>query len=231
MRDAIASLRTLLSNPGDNLAALGTLIAIFVTATIILVLLLIAFVLPGSQEDDEYEDEAEDEEPAAPGPVETPEPDVEAGTPRRRRVFGALGCATAVVILLGGTGGALAYWYESTSTNEYCGTTCHEMLASAATYTTSAHTDVTCVQCHEGPKWTNLGDVIVKRGRYLYAGATGTDPIPQPFDEQTCVGCHRDVLTAELIARNGEPFLHSDVLEPGDRCSRCHQKQGHTPPR
>jgi nitrate/TMAO reductase-like tetraheme cytochrome c subunit len=67
-------------------------------------------------------------------------------TPRFRRVlpYAVLGVLTLVLLA------TVTYSWEYTNSSSFCGTTCHTMPPEYASYQTSPHARVDCVECHIG---------------------------------------------------------------------------------
>ncbi|MBI1389771.1 MAG: cytochrome C [bacterium] len=115
---------------------------------------------------------------------------------RHRFYMGVFGAATLVFLMMTSIGSYQAY--HLTESTEFCGLTCHQVMAPEYTaYQHSPHARVACVQCHIGPgaewyvksKLTGLGQVV----------AVVTDSYTLPIDtpianlrpaRETCEECH-----------------------------------------
>ncbi len=212
MAERIEALRALLQDPSSNFAATGTAISILVLLAVIFVLLLIAYALPTREDIEDHIERAT------------------TGTVSKRRMprwLAALfGVALAALVLLGAT----AFWYQSTSTNEYCAQTCHAMAGPAEKWAISSHAGVSCIRCHEGVQWQSFGAGVEGRARSLYYQLTGRKAQGRGVPAKNCLSCHIGLLDAQLTARNGEPFTHAALLKEDTSCTSCHGPQGHVLP-
>ena len=200
------SIQRLFEDPSRNATAVTTAVAIVVVVVLIIVLVLIAFAMPNSVRTE------------APGNTR----------PRRRLPRWA---AISVGLGLGMTiaGSAVALWYSGTSSNEYCTKTCHSMAAPAESWTLSAHSDIECIRCHEGRRWTTMPRGVASRAYSLYLELSGDTPRGSRVPSSRCLECHRHTVATPLTARNGETFIHQTSLAEDPDCARCHGAQGHEP--
>lgn len=209
----LESLRDLVSQPSQNFAAVGTAISIIVVFVIIIVLILIAAALPSRTHDAaKHEASASDADPVP---------------RRRRRVPRWLAMLILGTLTLVGLLGAMALWYDSTSNDAYCTSTCHAMAEPTRTWASSAHRNVECIRCHEGRRWESWPQGVAGRSHSLYLQVTGRRSGSRPVDEATCLDCHGGLLSTPLEARNGETFTHGVLLKDGRSCISCHGAQGH----
>lgn len=183
-----------------------TIVVLFV---IVLVLVLIAFALPRS----------------------SARPHAHSRLAARLRLPRWLTLSIVAGLALAGAAGSVALWYHGTSANEYCTQTCHAMAVPAETWMLSAHSEVSCVRCHEGRPWESFGRGLTMRTHSLYLELTGAPPRGDRVPPDNCMSCHANVIEKPLEARNGEIFLHGEVLTEDPGCTRCHGPQGHEPHR
>lgn len=196
-------LKRIAEDPSRNTAAIAAGISIIVLLVVLVVLLLIAFALPAKAR-------------AVPA------------KPKRRLPRWAIVLITGPLAVIG-LSAAVALWYQGTSTNEYCTRTCHAMALPAESWSSSLHSDIDCVRCHEGPKWKTLPQALVSRSHSLFLELTGTPAQGDHVSPDVCMSCHANVIEKPLVARNGEQFLHGEALTIDPGCTRCHGAQGHEP--
>jgi|GEM_PF-4033589 len=210
MNGRLQALRDLLSEPQQNFAAVGTAVSIVVILVILIVLALIVAALPGRDE----EEHAGTSVPAEP---RTEKP----------RVPRWLAIGTIAIVASAGVVASFVLWYHSTSTNQYCTSTCHAMAEPTRTWAVSAHQNVDCIRCHEGRKWESWPTGLAGRSRSLFLEVTGRRGGSRPVDEETCLDCHKGLLETPLMARNSEIFTHGELIREGRTCLSCHGAQGH----
>jgi hypothetical protein len=103
---------------------------------------------------------------------------------------------TVVNLLFLGFGGAAILHHMDTP--QFCGTTCHEVMGPEwATYQSSPHAHVACVECHVGEGAGALIDAKLNGLRQMWLVTTGgfNRPIPTPVHtlrpaRETCEKCH-----------------------------------------
>lgn len=200
------SIQRLFEDPSRNASAVTAAVAIVVILVLIIVLILIAFAMPGTARSDT------------------------AGTagPRRRLPRWA---AVSVGLALGLTiaSAAITLWYAGTSTNQYCTRTCHSMAGPAESWSLSAHSDIECIRCHEGRRWSSMPRGVASRAYSLYLELSDAAPRGTRVPASRCLECHSHTVASALTARNGETFLHETALAEDPDCARCHGAQGHEP--
>jgi nitrate/TMAO reductase-like tetraheme cytochrome c subunit len=95
--------------------------------------------------------------------------------------------------------GAASYkGVEHMDSTQFCGLTCHDVMAPEYTaYTGSPHARVTCVQCHIGPGagWFVRSKLSGVRQVFAVTFNTHSRPIPSPVEQlrparETCEQCH-----------------------------------------
>lgn len=206
MQNWTESIQRLFEDPSRNASAVTAAVAIVVVVVLIIVLILVAFAMPNAARTD------------SPGAVR----------PRRRLPRWA---ALSIGLGLGLTisAAAVALWYAGTSSNEYCTKTCHSMAAPAESWTLSAHSDIDCIRCHEGRRWSTMPRGVASRAYSLYLEVSGDTPRGSRVPPSRCLECHSHTVSKPLTARNGETFLHETSLDDDADCARCHGAQGHEP--
>jgi nitrate/TMAO reductase-like tetraheme cytochrome c subunit len=155
--------------------------------------------------------------------------------PRRRRWWrlsgvGALVVVGVLVVILGAAGAGM--WHFSTSPM-LCNS-CHIMKPYVDAWRTSAHKDVTCVQCHYPPGFRDTVWVKYQAITQVAKWATQTYS-SKPFaeiEDASCLrsGCHdRRLLQGKVVFKRGIVFDHAPHLE-GERrgrqlrCTSCHSQ-------
>lgn len=137
-----------------------------------------------------------------------------------RALTSSAAIATLVVLAFVGT-------YAATSTDFYCAQTCHTSTVASATGLDADHAP--CVSCHEDGLlnvFANAGS----RARMLVRYSAGVTPASseQAVDSAACLRCHRSVRAGAVTSeRTGVRMSHTEVLEGGIPCSRCHAGTGH----
>ena len=123
-------------------------------------------------------------------------PRIDLNDPAQRQaafIFTALTLANIVIVSLAAYRGV-----EHMDSVQFCGQTCHTVMKPEFTaYQDSAHSRVSCVQCHIGPGATWFAKSKLSGTRQLFAVAFSTysRPIPSPVRElrparDTCEQCH-----------------------------------------
>ncbi len=123
-------------------------------------------------------------------------PRLDFNDPRLRRLGTAVLGLTAVNALIFGISSLLAV--EHMESTEFCGTTCHTLMAPEYTaYQDSPHSRVACVECHIGPgaSWFVRSKLDGLRQVWRTARDTYERPISTPLHtlrpaRETCEQCH-----------------------------------------
>ncbi len=219
----IRAVLQLVQHPGSNLAAAAIGLSVVVLAVIILLLVLLIWALAEQEETSEDEpDETAAErhlrlraERAEVSPIA-----------RGLRVLGRSKRVT-VWLSLGIVLAALAVAYESTSSEQYCGSTCHAMTASADSWKASSHARVPCVRCHEGKHVLTLAAAAASRMHDVFAQLTGGRDLAASVPSRRCLDCHAGITRGVTTSANGIRMRHSDVIVGGGSCDSCHGSVGH----
>jgi cytochrome c-type protein NapC len=124
------------------------------------------------------------------------------------------------IVVFGGGYGVLSMTNEPT----FC-SSCHEMTPEYSTYTASAHSQISCVECHIKPGTINMMVHKVKTIKELYYHFTGVpNQIVQSTDEevsnQNCLQCHS--LNRVVTGPNGLKIDHQKHIDEGIPCVTCH---------
>ena len=123
----------------------------------------------------------------------------------------------AMIVVFGGGYGVIAF----TNSPTFCHS-CHEMAPEYATYTNSAHNQISCVQCHIKPGMTNMLTHKVKSLKEVYYHVTGIpEQIVQTDDEaisnENCLQCHSQ---NRLVTASGDLKVnHDDTSRKASRVS------------
>jgi nitrate/TMAO reductase-like tetraheme cytochrome c subunit len=124
----------------------------------------------------------------------------------------------AFIALLGTVYGAI----EFTSTPSFC-KTCHEMTPEHVTFTASAHSEISCVQCHVEPGAVETVVHKVESLKEVYYHIVGPpNPIVQtvPVKNENCEQCHSQ---NRLVTATGDIKVeHKKHVEKGIPCITCH---------
>jgi nitrate/TMAO reductase-like tetraheme cytochrome c subunit len=126
----------------------------------------------------------------------------------------------ACIIVFGGGYGVLAF----TNSPSFC-SDCHEMKPEYTTYTVSAHSEISCVQCHIKPGTINMLTHKVKSLKEVYYHVTGVPKqIVQTQEEavsnDNCLQCHS--LNRVVTGPNGLKVDHQKHIKEGIPCITCH---------
>jgi nitrate/TMAO reductase-like tetraheme cytochrome c subunit len=130
------------------------------------------------------------------------------------------------IIILVPAGGAVIV---ATNQPIFCNQ-CHEMGLHYATWSQSAHSDVTCEECHLMPGTLNMfkGKVAAFRQVRLHAGGEVEASVIQGHvPDENCRHCHAE--TRELVTYHGLKITHRDHWEMGVECTFCHDRVAHGP--
>lgn len=132
------------------------------------------------------------------------------------------------------------------STNEYCGSACHEMNTAYQTWELSVHGNnqggvtVDCVDCHLPPKEKYFSHLVAK----AYAGAKDLykhhfgppydalairEKVTNHMSNETCVHCHDNLLgkSSASISRFAHQAAMQEPEKPENKCITCHSEAGH----
>ena len=123
-------------------------------------------------------------------------PRVDLGTPFIRNAILLVAVATVLNVAIVGT--ASYRGVEYMGSNEFCGTSCHTVMAPQYTaFVDGPHSRVGCVQCHigEGASWFVRSKLSGTRQLFAVALETYSRPIPSPVKHlrparETCETCH-----------------------------------------
>jgi len=123
-------------------------------------------------------------------------PRIDLNRPVLRRAVILVAAATVLNVAM--MGGATYRGVEHMGSNQFCGLTCHTVMAPEYTaFVDSPHSRVGCVQCHIGPGASWFVRSKLSGARQVLAVARGSysRPIPSPVRElrparETCEQCH-----------------------------------------
>jgi cytochrome c-type protein NapC len=127
-----------------------------------------------------------------------------------------IGC----IVVFGGGYGVI----NLTNSPSFC-SSCHEMAPEYSTYTASAHNNISCVQCHVKPGFTNMITHKMKSLKEVYYHVTGVPKqIVQTEEEaisnENCLQCHSK---NRLVTASGDLKVnHKGHIEKDIPCISCH---------
>jgi nitrate/TMAO reductase-like tetraheme cytochrome c subunit len=107
---------------------------------------------------------------------------------------------------------------------------CHEMGLHYATWSQSAHRDVTCEECHVMPGTAAMFKSKLNALRLVREHAKGeikTAAIQGHVPDANCKRCHPE--TPELVTYHGLKITHRDHWNMGVSCTYCHDRVVHGP--
>lgn len=111
-----------------------------------------------------------------------------------------------------------------TNSPAFC-SSCHEMTPEYSTYTASAHSEISCVQCHIKPGVVNMLTHKMKSMKELYYHFTTVpEQIVQTEEEavsnENCLQCHST--NRFVTASNDLKVDHKKHIDEGIPCITCH---------
>lgn len=116
----------------------------------------------------------------------------------------------------------------ATSTPDFCAT-CHVMKPEYVTWQASAHSRVSCVQCHVQPGLGNALIHKVEASKELYKYVTKTYELPimmtEQIDNDRCLKCHN--LKRRITATGDLVIPHKKHQDQKISCLKCHQGVAH----
>lgn len=124
------------------------------------------------------------------------------------------------IVVFGGGYGVLTM----TNSPTFCAS-CHEMAPEYSTFTASAHNQISCVQCHIKPGFTNMITHKMKSMKEVYYHVTGVpEQIVQTEEEavsnENCLQCHSK---NRLVTAAGDLKVnHKGHIEKDIPCITCH---------
>ncbi|WHY66342.1 NapC/NirT family cytochrome c [Neobacillus sp. SuZ13] len=124
------------------------------------------------------------------------------------------------IVVFGGGYGVLTM----TNSPTFCAS-CHEMAPEYSTFTASAHNQISCVQCHIKPGFTNMITHKMKSVKEVYYHVTGVpEQIVQTEEEavsnENCLQCHSK---NRLVTASGDLKVnHKGHIEKDIPCITCH---------
>jgi nitrate/TMAO reductase-like tetraheme cytochrome c subunit len=123
-------------------------------------------------------------------------PSIDLNNPRQRTAFITFSLGTILLLLFTAFGSFKAY--EATDSDQFCGETCHKVMAPEYTaYQFSPHAKVGCVKCHigSGADWFVRSKLSGTYQVYATLLNKYPRPIPTPIEnlrpaQETCEQCH-----------------------------------------
>lgn len=147
---------------------------------------------------------------------------------RRTRRALVVAAVAAPILLVGGAFVAA----EATKSNDFCGTSCHEMQPYYRTWEASQHAEVECVGCHIPPGLWNYAKTKVFGMRELWVHLSGEVRRPiavtRHISNEVCVGCHptEQMGDAVMLGRWTVDFTHTGHAQV-PHCIDCHARVVH----
>jgi nitrate/TMAO reductase-like tetraheme cytochrome c subunit len=139
--------------------------------------------------------------------------------------FLVMGLIGVIAILASGYG-----VHSYTNSPSFC-SSCHEMAPEYITYTQSAHNQISCVQCHDKPGFSNIID---NKTNLINAIKSHYSGIPkqilqtnvQIVSSDNCLKCHSK---NRLVTATGDLKVnHPGHIKQGIPCITCHEGIAHT---
>jgi nitrate/TMAO reductase-like tetraheme cytochrome c subunit len=129
------------------------------------------------------------------------------------------------IVIFGGGYGVISF----TNSPSFC-KSCHEMAPEYSTFTASAHSEISCVQCHIKPGFVNMMTHKVISLKEVYHHVMG---IPEQIvqteheavSDQNCLQCHSK---NRLVTASKDLIVnHKGHIEEGVPCISCHSGVAH----
>jgi nitrate/TMAO reductase-like tetraheme cytochrome c subunit len=129
------------------------------------------------------------------------------------------------IVIFGGGYGVISF----TNSPSFC-SSCHEMAPEVTTFTASAHSEITCVQCHIKPGFINMMTHKVISLKEVYHHVMG---IPEQIvqteheavSDENCLQCHSK---NRLVTASKDLIVnHKGHIEEGVPCISCHSGVAH----
>lgn len=129
------------------------------------------------------------------------------------------------IVVFGGGYGVISF----TNSPSFC-SSCHEMAPEVTTFTASAHSEITCVQCHIKPGFINMMTHKVISLKEVYHHVMG---IPEQIvqteheavSDENCLQCHSK---NRLVTASKDLIVnHKGHIEEGVPCISCHSGVAH----
>ncbi|WP_240035307.1 cytochrome c3 family protein [Neobacillus notoginsengisoli] len=135
--------------------------------------------------------------------------------------------ATLALLIVGGGGfgGVLAF----TNSPTFC-KSCHEMQPEFATFEASAHSQISCVQCHIQPGAVNMLTHKMKSMKEVYYHLTGIPEqiVQTPGEAIPNISCQQCHTTNRLVTASGDLMVnHKKHIDEGIPCITCHAGVAH----
>ncbi len=129
------------------------------------------------------------------------------------------------IVIFGGGYGVISF----TNSPSFC-SSCHEMAPEVTTFRASAHSEITCVQCHIKPGFVNMITHKVISLKEVYHHVMG---IPEQIvqteheavSDENCLQCHSK---NRLVTASKDLIVnHKGHIEEGVPCISCHSGVAH----
>ena len=146
--------------------------------------------------------------------------------PRTRRTVPVWAFVLFVLVVVIPAGGAAV----ALSNQPLFCSSCHEMSLHYATWRQSAHSEVTCEECHLMPGAVNMFKAKLKALRQIREHVKGdvkASVVQGHVPDINCRGCHPE--TPELVTYHGLKITHKDHWNMGVACTYCHDRVVHGP--
>jgi nitrate/TMAO reductase-like tetraheme cytochrome c subunit len=120
--------------------------------------------------------------------------------------------------------------HSYTNSPSFC-SSCHEMAPEYTTYKQSAHNQISCVQCHDKPGFSNIIDNKKNLIKEIYSHYNG---IPEQIlqtnvqivSSENCLKCHSK---NRLVTATGDLKVnHPGHIKQGIPCITCHEGVAHS---
>lgn len=231
MGDLLAQVIKIVSNPTSNLMGAMLLLAMVVLVLLILAVAALVTILPGGDEEENGSPElvGAQEEPPPGKPVAHRDDeggvDEAARRPRRApsRTSRPLVWIPPLLVAV-----SLVWSWQLTGSPSLC-VSCHASAPAVKSWAKGDHRRATCTACHEDGG-IGLVPAAVRRVSNGLASLGGLQTVEhrRPVPAYRCLGCHGAVRTGTLKVGRIK-VRHSDFLDAGYDCLRCHEGVGHSP--
>lgn len=134
------------------------------------------------------------------------------------------------VILMALVGAAFVLGLNFTGKSATCAG-CHDMAPYAKSLTKGRHRTTACVDCHQDP---GLIGALVQRAEIVKNYSLTSiyfqrqrPSLASSISVGACLKCHAAMIDKTVVGNRGIKVRHTEIVEAGLNCGRCHQTTAH----
>lgn len=121
--------------------------------------------------------------------------------------------------------------YYTTTGPLFCGS-CHEVKKYVTSWQTSAHKNISCLECHQPAGELGKFHAKVRGLNYVFQHFSGDYTIPTRASifEQNCIECHlgdNKAYPNTIKLTNTPNVNHYEIIKNSRSCLECHRETGH----